>query len=266
MIRKIVLLPDIHYPKQNKPAVKAVFEFIKWFKPHTINLIGDALEMDAINQWKMSKGNKKHFQGKRLRDEYEGFDRDILTPLEKICQRSDRRRKPVEKIYMGGNHEVWADIYVSRETPIEGMIEPQIYLRLKERNWKWIPYIVKGKDGGFRRGMCQFGKLLVMHGNYINKYHAAKTADMYSKSIAYGHTHDVQLFTKPFSDDAGYHTAQSIGCLCNKAPEFMRGKTNDWVNGFGVLYVRDDGNFNLYVPIIINGKFTYAGKTFDGNV
>jgi len=34
MIRRIVLLPDIHYPKHNKPAIEAVFQFVKWFKPH----------------------------------------------------------------------------------------------------------------------------------------------------------------------------------------------------------------------------------------
>jgi hypothetical protein len=45
----------------------------------------------------------------------------------------------------------------------------------------------------------------------------------------------------------------------------MRGKSNNWTNAFGLLYVRDDGYYNLYVPIIIKGKFTYAGKTFDGN-
>jgi len=31
---------------------------------------------------------------------------------------------------------------------------------------------------------------------------------------------------------------------------------------FGVLYVREDGNYNLYVPVIIDGKFTFAGKVF----
>ena len=103
MIRKIVLLPDIHYPKQNKPAVKAVFEFVEWFKPTTIALIGDALEMDSINPFKMSREDKKHFEGKNLIEEYKGFDEEILKPLEQICERSDKRRKPVEKIFMGGN-------------------------------------------------------------------------------------------------------------------------------------------------------------------
>jgi hypothetical protein len=37
---------------------------------------------------------------------------------------------------------------------------------------------------------------------------------------------------------------------------------NRWVNAFGVLYVRDDGLYNLYVPVIINGKFVFEGKIF----
>jgi len=200
----------------------------------------------------MSRDDRKHFQDKKLMKEYSNFDRDILTPLEKICERSDKRRKPVEKIYMGGNHELWAEMLISKlPYVLEGAIEPEKCLRLKERGWKWIPYLVSDNGCGVRRGMLQFGKLLVIHGHYANKYHAAKMA------------HDIQFYTKVFSDDAtGYHTAQSIGCLCDTSPAFMRGKGNRWVNGFGILYVRDDGMYNLYVPVIIKGKFTYAGKTF----
>jgi len=260
MIRRILLLPDIHFPKHNKEAIAAVFQFTKWFKPHTVVLVGDALEMDAINQWKMSKGNNKHFEGKRLKKEYDGFDAEILTKLEKITP------KGCERIYMGGNHEVWATMFTNKLTPIEGMIEPDAYLKLKERGWKWIPYLVSDNGCGVKQGTCQFGKLLVMHGAYSNKYHAAKVADMYSKSVAYGHVHDLQMYTKVFSDNAtSYHTAQSIGCLCNTSPEFMRGRGNRWVTAFGVLYVQDDGYYNLYTPVIVRGKFVYAGKLFDGH-
>jgi len=259
MIRRILLYPDIHYPRHNPEAIAAVFQFTKWFKPHTIVLVGDALEMDAINQWKMSRGDNKHFEGKRLLKEYEGFDREILTPLEKMTP------KGCEKIYLGGNHEVWADMLISKFPTLKGMIEPDICLKLKERNWKWIPYIVPDKDGGIKQGLCQFGKLLVTHGQYSNKYHAAKVADMYSKSVAYGHVHDIQFYTKVFSDNAsGYHSAQSIGCLCNTSPRFLRGKGNRWVNAFGVLYVQDDGYYNLYTPVIVKGKFVFAGKLFNG--
>lgn len=258
MLKRVVLLPDIHYPRHNEVAMNAVFKFLKYFNPHIIVLIGDALEMEAVNRWRLNKGSKKFFEDKRLKKEYLGFLREILTPLEKIGKRA-------KKIYMGGNHEFWINDVIEKNTQFEGMIEPEICLKLAERKWKWIPYIVRDEEGGYVRGLLELGKLLVMHGHYTNKYHSAKMADQYSKSVVYGHTHDVQIFTKVFSDRAGYHTAQSIGCLCNKAPEFMRGRSNDWVNSFGVLYVRDDGYYNLYVPIIIKGKFTYAGKTFDGN-
>lgn len=266
MLQRVVLLPDFHYPYHNKVAVNAVFKFIRWFKPHTVVILGDGMEMSSINHWKQEHGSKKFFESKRLLKEYEGFDKEILTPLEKICEHSDKRRKEVEKIYMGGNHEDWVNTLIDKNPQLEGLVEPEIVLKLKERNWKWIPFVKINGEGNVSRGIVKFGKLLVFHGQYWNKYHSSKTADEYSRSCAYAHTHDIQLYTKVFSDDcAGYHTAQSIGCLCSTSPAFKRGKGNRWVNAFGVLYVRDDGMYNLYVPVIIRGKFVFSGKEFDGN-
>ena len=106
----------------------------------------------------------------------------------------------------------------------------------------------------------------MIHGHFSNKYHSAKMEDQYSHSICYGHVHDVQFYTKVFSDDAtGYHSAQSIGCLCNTAPAFMRGRSNRWVNAFALIYLQDNGSYNIYVPIIIDGRFVFANKLFNGN-
>ena len=254
MINKIVLLPDIHYPHHNEIAISAAFQFTKWFRPHSVCIMGDALNMDAVNHWKKARGDNKYFENKRLQEDYDGFDKDILTPLEKILPRD------CEKVFLEGNHEDWINIVISKDQNLEGMIEPEIKLRLKERDWEWIPYIKNNK-----RGIKKYGKLLVFHGDYTNKYHSAKIADTHSRSCVYGHTHDLQLYTKVFADDQkDFHTAQSIGCLCNLSPEFLKGRVNRWVNAFGVLYVREDGLYNLYVPVIIKGKFTFAGKTFNG--
>lgn len=261
MIKRVVLLPDFHHPHHEKKAVSAVFQFIKQFKPHAVNIIGDALNMDAVNHWKKGRGATKYFEGKRLLKEYEAFDNDILTPLERILP------EDCEKTFMGGNHCDWINGVLEKMPEFENMIEVEKSLRLKERGWEWIPWIkIDEKKDVYERGMKRYGKLLVFHGQYTNKYHSYKTVDTFSKSCAYGHTHDVQMYTKVTVDDhRGFHTAQSIGCLCNRSPEFLKGRMNRWVNGFGILYVRENGNYNLYVPIIIEGKFTFAGKTFDGN-
>ena len=252
MIKRVILLPDFHHPHINKPAVDAVFQFIKWFKPHAINILGDAMNMDSVDHWKESKGNKEAFEGKRIIKDYEDFDRDILTPIEKLLP------KDCEKTYMGGNHEDWINTYISKNPKLKGMVEIEKCLKLKERDWEWLPWIRDNK-----RSIKKYGKLLVFHGQYWNKYHASKTANAFSKSCAYGHTHDIQSYTKVHIDDyRDYHTAQSIGCLCTMNPEFMKGTMNRWINAFGILYVREDDMYNLYVPVIVKGKFVFNGKMF----
>jgi len=261
MLRRVILLPDFHYPHIDESSVNAVFKFIKWFRPHDINIIGDGMNMDAVNHWKRERGDEKYFEGKRLSREYKDFDADIITRIESVVS------KGCKKTYMGGNHEDWVNSLVERNPQLEGLVEPEIKLNLKKRGWKWIPWIIHDEaNDTFERGITNYGKLLVFHGQYTNKYHSAKTADTYSKSCAYAHSHDIQLYTKVTIDDyKGYHTAQSIGCLCNRSPEFLRGKMNRWVNAFGIVYVRGDGNFNLYVPVIVKGKFVFEGKVFNGN-
>ena len=71
-LQKIVLLPDFHYPHHNKHAVKAVFKFIKWFEPNTVVILGDGLEMEAVNHWQHEKGNRKFLENKDV------FSKDMI--------------------------------------------------------------------------------------------------------------------------------------------------------------------------------------------
>ena len=253
-----MLLPDIHHPHHNIPAWRAVLQFMEWFKPDEVNLLGDAMNMDPVDHWLRNKDNRRALEGRRIVSGYDWFDQDILTKIEQVAPQA-------HWVYMGGNHEEWINIVVDHDPALEGLIEPENVLGLAKRGWEWIPFLVK-KGHSIKRGIKQYGKLLVFHGEYTNKYHTAKTADMFSRSCAYGHTHDLQLYTKVTVDDhRGFHTAQSIGCLCEMSPTFMKGRHNRWVNAFGILYVQEDGTYNLYVPIIVRGKFTYAGIEFNGN-
>lgn len=257
-LEKIVILPDIHHPYQDKPAMNAALNFIDYFKPDNIILLGDAMEMRSINHWKSDKKNLRFFEGKRLLKDYREFDRDILTPLDELSKPGSR------KVYMGGNHESWAEELVNQNPQLEGLVEPENALRLQERGWEWIPYTTV-RNGNAYRGMTKVGKLTLFHGNFLGRHHASQTSEAFNRSVAYGHTHDVQMHTKVHMEDPeDYHTARSIGCLCNRAPEFKYGRPNRWVHAFGIMYLRDKGFYNLYVPIIINGKFMFENKIFKG--
>jgi predicted phosphodiesterase len=255
--QRVVLLPDIHHPYQDQDAFDAILKFIEWFKPHKIVLLGDAMNMDAVNHWLEESGQRKKQENKRIKEEYDAFALDILTRIELVAG------KKCELIYEFGNHEDWAYQLVVKDPKLEGLVEPEICLDLEKRGWKWIPYLTEDKNGNVSVGQLILGKLLIIHGLYTNKYHAAKMADTHSRSVVYGHTHDLQSYTKVHIDDPrSYHTCQSIGCLCQKAPDYLKGKANRWVTSFGVVYVRRNGDYNLYVPVIIRGKFTFAGKDF----
>jgi hypothetical protein len=203
------------------------------------------MEFETLSFW--LKDKKRTLEGKRLVKEYKGFDREILTPLEKAV--SDK----CKKIYFIGNHEARVDTAIDTEPNLEGFIEIENNLHLKNRGWKVIPY----------NQFFKLGRLHLMHGFYWNKYHAAKSVEECGRSVLYGHVHDIQEFTKNSLTNE-VHKGKSIGCLCDTNPSWKRGKPNRWVNAFSVVYVYEGGCFNEYTINIINGRFVWAGKLYGG--
>jgi len=251
-----VIIPDIHHPYHHKPTIGAIFDFIKKENPDEVILSGDALDMASINHWEKKHGNLKYFEGRRLQKDYVAFSNDILVPIEKIVPKANL-------VFMAGNHEYWAVKLIKKNPQLEGMIEPEISLELEARGWKWIPYLKQNRYSDIIKGSYKIGKLTVVHDTYTNKYHSAKTLDTYTGSVLYCHTHDVQVYTKvSINEKKETHMAQSIGCTCMKSPGYGKGRPNRWVHAFAIVYSYANGNFNVYTPIIFNGKFVLGGKMY----
>jgi hypothetical protein len=217
-------------------------------------LIGDAQDCRVLNHHE--EGNLRHFETKRLIRDYRAFENEIIYPINKALPKA-------KKIYMAGNHEYWVECAIDNDpSKLEGIIEIENNLDLK--GWEYIPYLRKKANGSVELGKYNFGKLLVIHGTYTNQYHTAKTVNAYGRSIVYGHTHDVQSFSQVTPIDIkDFHMAWSIGCLCNRSPEYMKGRANKWVNGFAVVYWDEkNGNFNLYPVVISNNHFIWNGKEY----
>lgn len=244
-MKKVVILPDIHYPEHSKKSIKLVLKLIKDLKPDEIIYQGDNLDMGAISHW--NKDKKRKVELKRLQKDYNGFIKDVLTPIERAAG------KNTKFVWLDGNHSFWAEQYLDKNPELEGMIEPRVCLALKERGYKYIPF----------NQIYKLGKLNIIHGYYTNKYHTAKTLDAFGESVCYGHVHSPQMTTRMKTIDSNeFHAAYSLPCLCELSPDYMKNRPTAWVNGFGVVYVMPDGMFNLYTIIISNNSFVFNNKIY----
>jgi hypothetical protein len=241
-VQKAVLLPDIHYPHYDERSMDAVGEFIIDYEPDELVYMGDQISLDCISGWNKRKPLLK--EGQRLLEEYEGFDHHILQTHENITS-------GVRRTFMIGNHEQRIEWYCEEHPELQGIIDLDQHLHLKERGYNIIPY----------NEVYNLGKLSVIHGFYWNKYHAAKTLDAFEGNVVYAHVHNPQMYAKVSPiDRKGYHTATALPCLCNIKPDYHKNAPNFWINGFGIVeYLPATGYFNLYTIIIIDGAFMYNG-------
>lgn len=245
-VKKGICVFDLHYPHHHKKLWDNILSVIDDFEPDVFLFGGDNMNFDSVDHWKQESGLKRPMENKRLKKEYTGFQSDILDDLEK------RLPKKADRIFMRGNHENWVERYIDKFPEVEGLLE--IENNIKIDKWADIPYGNVHKEG----------KLHFHHGEYLSKYSAAKTVDVYNRSIVYGHGHTCQLYTKIAPIDCESHMAVQIPCACKMNPDFMKNRPNTWLNGFGIFYIWPNGNFNLYPVIAPSGKFTAPwGKYYE---
>lgn len=249
-IRKVVLLPDIHYPHYEQRVMDAVDEFIIDYEPDELVYMGDQISLDCISFWNKRKPLLK--EGQRLLKDFEGFNKQILINHENITGPETKR------VFMIGNHEQRIEWYNQEHPELEGFVDLERHLQLEARGYEIIPY----------NEIYQLGKLSVIHGYYWNKYHAVKTLEAFEGNVVYAHVHNPQMYAKVSPiDRKGYHTATSLGCLCNIKPDYHKNAPNFWINQFGVVeYLPASGFFNIYPITIIEGSFMWNGRYYGKNL
>ncbi len=235
-----VVLSDVHI---DKDGVKAPYEvaknYIKRTKPDKVILAGDFAECDPLSHWQISK--KCRISLVSHRDELAKIDAELKF-LEKYCG---------EIIWLEGNHENWVAQYLEDHHEMTGSVEYRTQLELDSRGIKWIP----------QHELYMLGKLAVTHGVYLGNNHAKKHLEAFGCNIMYGHTHRSDMHTMNMVQQPTMK-AWGLPCLCDKKPHFMKNKPCKWDNGFGDIYVADNGEFNAYIVDIINNRFYHNGKSY----
>ena len=238
-MEKIVVLPDVHMDTSIPKAYEVVKKFIKDFKPDKVILLGDFMDVSAFSAWDLDK--KRLMEGRRWEKEVELANSE-LDFLQKYSK---------QIIYLEGNHEDRVERYLDKHPEMEGMIEVPIVLNLKERKIDWYKM-----NELYKLGHCYF-----THGMWINKYHAQAHMARLGCNIMYGHTH------RPQSDSMSMQMqkpirAYGLGCLCDKAAPYLKGRPSNWGTEFAVIYMDKDKHFTRYPVEIFNNKFIFNGVLY----
>jgi len=240
-----VALYDIHYPDHDRAALQIALQFIDDFKPDYLVLGGDQMQMDSISFF--NKNKVKLIEGKRLKKDYLGFQKDVLDQLDLILKRDTKR------YFLIGNHEYRVERLLENSPQHEGFIEIDKNLDLSK--YKIIPFNM----------LMNLGELYFTHGWHYNIHYAKQTVLEAQKMIFVGHAHMPQVYTAVGPAEALPKQCVGIGCLCNKNPHYMSNRPNAWVHQFMFWYQFEDGTFTYYTPIIINGRCVINNKVYDGN-
>jgi len=150
-------------------------------------------------------------------------------------------------MWLQGNHDRRVERLVERVPALEGLVEPEVRLSLRDRGVKHIreeDQPVKVHEGRY-----------ALHGMYTSKYHATAHLQAFMESVIYGHMHAEQSYTMRRPLDGKQIKAQSIGCLTGLQPEWRHGKPTKHGHGFAL-----EDEDQLYVVGIENGRFRWGGE------
>ena len=252
IIKTAIVTPDKHFPIHDKKAINVVCQAIEIVKPTTYIDLGDTGEWEyfSTHYWKGRNA-------KPMEDLIPLLDKDVKA-VNKGMDIIDKSLDKVgckERHFVQGNHEVWLDKFVTRYPYLDHYITYNA-LKLKERGYEYHPY--NKKDN------LKIGKLNFTHCKFVSKYHSFKHLDVYGESIMYGHTHDLQRHTK--TNRGGTISAWSLGCLkdIEADEDWLGGRLTNWNHAFAIVNFFKNGNFNVEVVEIINGKTTLWGQLIKG--
>ncbi len=235
---KNIILSDVHVDyKGYDPVYGVVKKYIKAFRPDVTYLLGDFANCTALSPYL-----KGQYCETTHDEELKIVDRE-LTFIEENSKKV---------VWLEGNHEFWVPKYEKKNHEIAGSLSFEKNLGLKKRGIEWVPHNVPYK----------VGHLYLLHGMYIQEYHAKRHLMKFGCSVVYGHTHISQQYTNNQVMQRT-HKAWGLGCLCNKKPDYLKGAEGSWNHEFAKLYVASNGEFNLYPIDVVNNRFYIDGKRYN---
>lgn len=241
-MKSAVFFADRHMIHDEPPhwSWELFLRFVTDFKPDILIDGGDHLDLSYISSFNREK--LLLLEGKRLKKDFD----NLTTELRQLRDTTKRM------LYLEGNHEERLRRAIEKQPLLQGMAELETNVDFSALDIEYYPV---GKQP------VKIGKLHFLHGVYTNEHHAKKHLTKYMGNVTYGHIHKFQSYYQgvPLRDDE--MGANSIGCLCDKNPAWLKGPGH-WQNGFAVIYFDDRGYYNFYPVIMIKKRFIFEGREY----
>ena len=251
-VYRVLVTPDPQLPYEDPAAMDAVEQFAADHEWDEWIDLGDFLDLDFLSKY--NELNARANANKKLGEVYH-YGREVIDRRLKIL----RRNNPQAKMTMlEGNHDFRVENAIDRTPHLEGLIEVERGLELREKRVRWVR---TWRD----KSVYRVGKALFSHGLYHGMNHARKMVENFGDNIFYGHTHDVMLHPKVLRGKDKTIVGQSMGCLCRYDQSYIQGAPTNWQQALGIFYFLPDGHFTYYVPRLFGGRFVAPdGKVYQG--
>ena len=236
-------MPDIHAPYQDKQALRCLYSFMKWWIPDEVFVIGDTIDFYQLSRFEKNPDRLFHLQN------------DINEGKAILWQIADNAPK-AKKFFLPGNHEQRLERFLwSKAAELSGLdsLKLEKLLELDKMGYKYIP-----------QGRTNYKGTIIKHGDIVRKfsgYTARGEFESTGLSGVSGHTHRLAIHS--ITNESGEYQWMETGCLCLLEQEYMKGKTPNWQQGFGIgFYKENSKRYNIQAVRIVKGKAMWGGYEF----
>lgn len=250
-IHTYFLISDIHDVFWHEPTVKILLKFARTVPKDKRKLIilGDMLDLPEF--MKKKKDYTRHLK------HVNGIEEHFIPSIEKSwcwgLQFLEMMSECFEVIYyVEGNHEERARQFMTNDCPHEYRhnFDIELGLELKKRVKGWVKYN-DWMDIGTKIGLTHG----IYHGTTAHKRHYDAGG---GRSVVFGHIHTYE--GRAFLNRGETVMVYSMPCASTLMPEYLRGRPNNWHQGFATLDINSFGDywFNPYIikkdSLVVNGK------------
>jgi predicted phosphodiesterase len=233
--KKILILSDIHIPYHSIDSITSAFNYARKEKPDTVLLNGDTIDFFQLSRFCKEPGKRS------FAHELAAF-KQFFEVLQKTFG---------AKVYFKlGNHEERYNHFLWQKAgELDGVDE----FKLEE--------IIKARAEGIEvigdKRIMHAGELNIVHGHefggsIFSPVNIARGLFLRAKvSAMQGHNHQTSEHTES-NMNGKITTTWSLGCLCELNPAYL--PINKWNNGFAIVDVADNGDFEVRNKRIHKGK------------